>query len=120
MVQAPRILTPMDTVWPAYFVHSPQYLDIGGSNNSMCFLPRETLGISTYNAFQAKLERRFRNGFETSWRPITYSKNLDQRGQRHSGVSLGFQSNEFSQRRIRSTRKTQKALSYQDTPHTRW
>lgn len=91
----------------------PQYLDIGGSNNGMCSC-LENLGISTYNSFQAKLERRFRNGLNLL-ASYTYSKTLTN-ADSAIPVFSGFQTNEFSAQNPFNP-LSQKALSYQDTPH---
>jgi len=71
----------------------PQYLDIGGSNNSKCSC-LENLGISTYNSFQAKLERRFRNGLNLL-ASYTYSKTLTN-ADSSIPVFSGFSSNQFA------------------------
>jgi len=92
----------------------PQYQDIGGSNNGMCSC-LENLGISTYNSFQAKLERRFRNGLNLL-ASYTYSKTLTN-ADSAIPVFSGFQTNEFSAQDPFNP-LSQKALSYQDTPHT--
>jgi hypothetical protein len=92
----------------------PQYLDVGGSNNSKCSC-LENLGTSTYNAFQAKLERRFRNGLNLL-ASYTYSKTLTN-ADSAIPVFSGFSSNEFAAQNPFNP-KSQKALSYQDTPHT--
>jgi hypothetical protein len=91
----------------------PQYLDIGGSNNNMCSC-LENLGISTYNAFQAKLERRFRNGLNLL-ASYTFSKTLTN-ADSAIPVFSGFSSNEFAAQNPFNP-LSQKALSYQDTPH---
>jgi hypothetical protein len=91
----------------------PQYLDIGGSNNNMCSC-LENLGISTYNAFQAKLERRFRNGLNLL-ASYTFSKTLTN-ADSAIPVFSGFQSNEFAAQDPFNP-KSQKAPSFQDTPH---
>jgi outer membrane receptor protein involved in Fe transport len=91
----------------------PQFLDVGGSNNNMCSC-LENLGISTYNAFQAKLERRFRNGLNLL-ASYTYSKTLTNADSAFP-VFSGFQTNEFAAQNPFNP-KSQKALSYQDTPH---
>jgi hypothetical protein len=91
----------------------PQYLDIGGSNNNMCSC-LENLGISTYNAFQAKLERRFRNGLNLL-ASYTFSKTLTN-ADSAIPVFSGFQSNEFAAQDPFNP-KTQKSYSFQDTPH---
>jgi hypothetical protein len=91
----------------------PQYLDVGGSNNGMCSC-LENLGISTYNAFQAKLERRFRNGLNIL-ASYTFSKTLTN-ADSAIPVFSGFQSNEFAAQDPFNP-KSQKAVSYQDTPH---
>jgi len=92
----------------------PQYLDVGGSNNSKCSC-LENLGVSTYNSFQAKLERRFRNGLNLL-ASYTYSKTLTN-ADSAIPVFSGFSSNEFAAQNPFNP-KSQKALSYQDTPHT--
>jgi hypothetical protein len=92
----------------------PQYLDVGGSNNSKCSC-LENLGTSTYNSFQAKLERRFRNGLNLL-ASYTYSKTLTN-ADSAIPVFSGFSSNEFAAQNPFNP-KSQKALSYQDTPHT--
>jgi len=74
----------------------------------------ENLGISTYNAFQAKLERRFRNGLNLL-ASYTYSKTLTN-ADSAIPVFSGFSSNEFAAQNPFNP-KTQKAVSYQDTPH---
>ena len=91
----------------------PQYLDIGGSNNGKCSC-LENLGISTYNAFQAKLERRFRNGLNLL-ASYTFSKTLTN-ADSAIPVFSGFQSNEFAAQNPFNP-ASQKALSFQDTPH---
>jgi hypothetical protein len=91
----------------------PQYFDIGGSNNSMCSC-LENLGVSTYNAFQAKLERRFRNGLNLL-ASYTFSKTLTNADSAIT-VFSGFQSKEFAAK-YQFNPKSQKAHSFQDTPH---
>jgi hypothetical protein len=91
----------------------PQYLDIGGSNNNMCSC-LENLGVSTYNSFQAKLERRFRNGLNLL-ASYTFSKTLTN-ADSAIPVFSGFQSNEFAAQDPFNP-KSQKATSFQDTPH---
>jgi hypothetical protein len=91
----------------------PQYLDIGGSNNNMCSC-LENLGISSYNALQVKLERRFRNGLNLL-ASYTFSKTLTN-ADSAIPVFSGFSSNEFSAQNPFNP-LSQKALSYQDTPH---
>ena len=91
----------------------PQYLDIGGSNNGKCAC-LENLGTSTYNALQVKLERRFRNGLNLL-ASYTYSKTLTN-ADSAIPVFSGFSSNDFAAQNPFNP-KSQKALSYQDTPH---
>lgn len=91
----------------------PQYLDIGGSNNNMCSC-LENLGVSTYNSVQAKLERRFRNGLKLL-ASYTFSKTLTN-ADSAIPVFSGFQSNEFAAQDPFNP-KSQKAPSFQDTPH---
>jgi hypothetical protein len=92
----------------------PQYLDIGGSNNGKCSC-LENLGVSSYNAFQAKLERRFRNGLNLL-ASYTYSKTITN-ADSAIPVFSGFSSNEFAAQNPFNP-SSQKALSYQDVPHT--
>jgi hypothetical protein len=92
----------------------PQYLDIGGSNNGKCSC-LENLGVSSYNAFQAKLERRFRNGLNLL-ASYTFSKTITN-ADSAIPVFSGFSSNEFAAQNPFNP-SSQKALSYQDTPHT--
>src|SRR5215469_10158785 len=92
----------------------PQYQDIGGSNNNMCSC-LENLGVSSYNSFQAKLERRFHSGL-TLLASYTFSKTITN-ADSAIPVFSGFQSNEFAAQNPFNP-SSQKALSYQDTPHT--
>ncbi|HET8967729.1 MAG TPA: TonB-dependent receptor, partial [Candidatus Acidoferrum sp.] len=91
----------------------PQYLAVGGSNNNMCSC-LENLGISRYDAFQAKLERRFRNGLNVL-ASYTFSKTLTN-ADSAIPVFSGFSSNQFGAQNPFNP-QSQKALSYQDTPH---
>lgn len=91
----------------------PQYLDIGGSNNNMCSC-LENLGVSTYNALQVKLERRFRNGLNLL-ASYTFSKTLTN-ADSAVPVFSGFQTNQFAAQDPFNP-KTQKGYSFQDTPH---
>jgi len=91
----------------------PQYLDVGGSNNNMCSC-LENLGVSSYNALQVKLERRFRNGLNLL-ASYTFSKTLTN-ADSAIPVFSGFSSNEFAAQNPFNP-LSQKALSYQDTPH---
>ena len=91
----------------------PQYLAVGGSNNNLCSC-LENLGVSTYNAFQAKLERRFRNGLNLL-ASYTFSKTVTN-ADSAIPVFSGFSSNEFAAQNPFNP-SSQKALSYQDTPH---
>jgi len=92
----------------------PQYLSVGGSNNGKCSC-LENLGVSSYNAFQAKLERRFRNGLNLL-ASYTYSKTITN-ADSAIPVFSGFSSNDFAAQNPFNP-SSQKALSYQDTPHT--
>jgi len=92
----------------------PQYLDIGGSNNGKCSC-LENLGVSSYNSFQAKLERRFRNGLNLL-ASYTFSKTITN-ADSAIPVFSGFASNDFAAQNPFNP-SSQKALSYQDTPHT--
>jgi hypothetical protein len=91
----------------------PQYLAVGGSNNNLCSC-LENLGVSSYNSFQAKLERRFRNGLNLL-ASYTFSKTITN-ADSAIPVFSGFSSNEFAAQNPFNP-SSQKALSYQDTPH---
>jgi hypothetical protein len=86
----------------------PQYQDI---NTSCCL---ENVGQSTYNALEAKLERRFRNGLNLL-AAYTFSKTLTDADSTFPTFSA-FASNNFGAQNPFNL-KTEKALSYQDTPH---
>lgn len=86
----------------------PQYQDIGTN----CCL--ENVGQSTFNALEAKLERRFRNGLNLI-ASYTFSKTLTDADSLFPFFSA-FQSNNFGAQNPFNL-KTEKALSYQDTPH---
>lgn len=86
----------------------PQYQSIGSS----CCL--ENVGQSTFNALEAKLERRFHNGLNLL-ASYTYSKTLTDADTLFPFFSA-FQSNNFGAQNPFNL-KTEKALSYQDTPH---
>ena len=86
----------------------PQYQDIGTN----CCL--ENVGQSTFNALEAKLERRFRNGLNLI-ASYTFSKTLTDADSAFPFFSA-FQSNNFGGQNPFNL-KTEKALSYQDTPH---
>jgi len=91
----------------------PQYLAVGGSNNNLCAC-LENLGVSSYNAFQTKLERRFRSGLNLI-ASYTFSKTITN-ADSAIPVFSGFSSNEFAAQNPFNP-SSQKALSYQDTPH---
>src|SRR6266851_2276789 len=86
----------------------PQYQDIGTS----CCL--ENVGQSTFNALEAKLERRFRNGLNLL-ASYTFSKTLTDADTTFP-VFSAFASNNFGAQNPFNL-KSEKALSYQDTPH---
>jgi len=86
----------------------PQYQDIGTN----CCL--ENVGQSTFNALEAKLERRFRNGLNLI-AAYTFSKTLTDADSSFPFFSA-FASNNFGAQNPFNL-KTEKALSYQDTPH---
>jgi carboxypeptidase family protein len=86
----------------------PQYQDIGTS----CCL--ENVGQSTFNALEAKLERRFRNGLNLL-ASYTFSKTLTDADSLFPFFSA-FASNNFGAQNPFNL-KSEKALSYQDTPH---
>jgi hypothetical protein len=119
------VLTQLGVSVPSWFVPgwSPSGLDtVGqllrphpqfGPITSNCCL--ENLGQSTYNAFQTKLERRFRNGLNLL-ASYTYSKTFTDADSSFS-TETGFNSNVFGAQNPYNL-KGEKALSYQDVPHT--
>ncbi len=86
----------------------PQYQDI---NTSCCL---ENVGQSTFNALETKLERRFRNGLNLI-ASYTFSKTLTDADSAFPFFSA-FASNNFGAQNPFNL-KTEKALSFQDTPH---
>jgi hypothetical protein len=87
----------------------PQY---GNITTSCCL---ENLGQSTYNALEAKLERRFHNGLNLL-ASYTYSKTITDADSSFS-TETGFNSNVFGAQNPFNL-KGEKAVSYQDIPHT--
>jgi hypothetical protein len=87
----------------------PQY----GNITSSCCL--ENLGQSTYNALQATLERRFRNGLNLL-ASYTFSKTLTNADTAFP-TETGFNSGVFGAQNPYNL-KAEKAVSYQDIPHT--
>jgi hypothetical protein len=87
----------------------PQY----GNVTSNCCL--ENLGQSTYNALEAKLERRFHNGLNLL-ASYTYSKTITDADSSFS-TETGFNSNVFGAQNPYNL-KGEKAVSYQDIPQT--
>lgn len=87
----------------------PQY----GAITSNCCL--ENLGQSTYNALQATLERRFRNGLNLL-ASYTFSKTITDADTAFP-TETGFNSNVFGAQNPYNL-KGEKAVSYQDIPHT--
>jgi hypothetical protein len=87
----------------------PQY----GNITTNCCL--ENLGQSTYNALQAKVERRFRNGLNLL-AAYTFSKTITDADSSFSTLT-GFNSNVFGAQNPYNLRG-EKAVSYQDIPHT--
>src|ERR1700723_517642 len=87
----------------------PQY----GAITSNCCL--ENLGQSTYNALQATLERRFRNGLNLL-ASYTFSKTLTDADSAFP-TETGFNSSVFGAQNPYNL-KGEKAVSYQDIPHT--
>jgi len=87
----------------------PQFGDI----NTNCCL--EDLGQSTYNALQAKLERRFRNGLNLL-AAYTYSKTITDADGSYPFFS-NLTSNVFGSQNP-SNLRAEKAVSYQDITHT--
>ena len=86
----------------------PQYQSISSS----CCL--ENLGQATYNALQAKVERRFRNGLNLL-ASYTFSKTLTDADSTFP-VFTGFNSNVFGAQNPQNL-KAEKSVSYQDIPH---
>jgi hypothetical protein len=86
----------------------PQYMDI----DSDCCL--ENLGMSTYNALLAKVERRFRNGLNLL-ASYTFSKTLTDADSALPAFA-GFSGGGYGQNPYNL--KGEKSLSYQDIPHT--
>jgi hypothetical protein len=84
-----------------------------GQISTNCCL--ENLGQSTYNALQAKLERRFRNGLNLL-ASYTYSKTLTDADGSYPFFS-NLTSNVFGSQNPFNLR-AEKAVSYQDVPHT--
>ncbi len=120
----PAILAGLGKTVPAWFVPGwgssnatigqllrpfPQYWNI----TSSCCL--ENLGQSTYNALQATLERRFRNGLNLL-ASYTFSKTLTD-ADTSFPTETGFNSNVFGAQNPYNL-KGEKAVSYQDIPHT--
>jgi len=87
----------------------PQYQGIG----SGCCL--ENLGQSTFNALQAKLERRFRNGLNLL-ASYTFSKTLTDAESAWPATSFNS-SDTFGAQNPRDL-NGEKSVSYQDIPHT--
>lgn len=85
----------------------------GGINTNCCL---ENLGQSTYNALQAKLERRFRNGLNLL-AAYTFSKTLTDADSAYGGLTAFGSSDTFTAQNPRDL-KSEKALSYQDVPHS--
>jgi hypothetical protein len=85
----------------------PQYQDISSG-------VLENVGQSTFNALEAKLERRFRNGLNLI-AAYTFSKTLTDADSAFPSFSA-FASNNFGAQNPFNL-KSEKALSYQDTPH---
>jgi len=122
---APAILTSLGVTVPSWFVPGwspsgndtigqllrpfPQYWNI----TTNCCL--ENSGQSTYNALEAKVERRFRNGLNIL-AAYTFSKTLTDADSAFSTLT-GFNSNVFGAQNPYNL-KGEKALSYQDIPHT--
>jgi len=87
----------------------PQY----GTITTNCCL--ENLGQSTYSALEAKVERRFRNGLNLL-ASYTLSKTLTDADSSFA-TETGFNSNVFGAQNPYNL-NGEKALSYQDIPHT--
>src|SRR5690242_10480597 len=87
----------------------PQYKAI----TTNCCL--ENLGQSTYNALEAKVERRFRNGLNLL-ASYTFSKTLTDADSAYAGLTAFGSSDTFNAQNPKDLR-SEKALSYQDVPH---
>jgi Carboxypeptidase regulatory-like domain len=85
----------------------PQFQSIGSGT-------AENVGQSSFNALEMKLERRFRNGLNLL-ASYTFSKTLTDADSTFPTFSA-FASNNFGAQNPFNL-KTEKALSYQDTPH---
>ena len=96
--------------FPQYQSGGPQ--SAGGINTNCCL---ENLGQSTYNALQAKLERRFRNGLNLL-ASYTFSKTLTDADSAYAGLTAFGSSDTFTAQNPRDL-NSEKALSYQDVPH---
>ena len=119
----PAVLAGLGVTVPSWFVPGwggnalignllrpfPQY----GNITTNCCL--ENLGQSTYNALEAKVERRFRNGLNLL-ASYTFSKTLTDADSSFS-TETGFNSSVFGAQNPYNLRG-EKALSYQDVPHT--
>jgi hypothetical protein len=88
----------------------PQFGTIGTN----CCL--ENLGQSTYNALEAKVERRFRNGLNLL-AAYTFSKTLTDSDSNYAVPFSAFGSNVFGAQNPYNLR-AEKAVSYQDIPQT--
>jgi hypothetical protein len=119
----PAILTQLGVTVPSWFVPGwggsaslgqllrpfPQFGNINTTDGL------ENLGQSTYNALQAKLERRFRNGLNLL-ASYTFSKTLTDADSNYPSFT-GNQSNVFGAQNPFNLR-AEKQVSYQDIPHT--
>lgn len=122
----PAILASMGVSVPSWFVPGwgpsgqdtigqllrpfPQFGTIGTN----CCL--ENVGQATYNALEAKLERRFRNGLNLL-ASYTFSKTLTDADSNYASPFTGFNSNVFGAQNPYNLR-AEKAVSYQDIPQT--
>ncbi|PYV67628.1 MAG: hypothetical protein DMG96_38750 [Acidobacteria bacterium] len=118
----PAVLSQLGVTVPSWFVPGwgsnatvgqllrpfPQY----GYITTNCCL--ENLGQSTYNALQASVERRFRNGLNLL-ASYTYSKTITDADSSFSTLT-GFNSGVFGAQNPYNLRG-EKAVSYQDIPH---
>ncbi len=122
----PAILAQLGVTVPSWFV--PGWGDASGNatiGNVLRPFPQfgqistncclENLGQSTYNALQAKLERRFRNGLNLL-ASYTYSKTITDADGSYPFFS-NLSSNVFGSQNPFNLR-AEKAVSYQDVPHT--
>ncbi len=125
-LNGPAILSQLGVTVPSWFISGwgssgrdtvgqllrpfPQF----GSIGTNCCL--ENVGQSTYNALEAKVERRFRNGLNLL-AAYTFSKTLTDSDSNYAVPFSAFASNVFGAQNPYNLR-AEKAVSYQDIPQT--